>query len=624
MFSRLLLAVAIVALLASQYPVYSGSAPPFQTQYNPVTPAFKHTPPVQLAAYQIPCKPSVSTVEQASAFGNSTVVGLNSSGIASTPGVYGASVTFGEISGMPSNYTVANNSAQLRDSSGRIIAVDSQAFNTSSSGIARNFSVTLLGNLSGGPFALSILSGGTDFLLFPAGIASRPSVNPEISVYPAEQYPYGHVTVMVSGLPEIYNAGYPVIDNISVTSSFLETDMNGAGHVGINLPAIPGSNYTVRFSNYMGIDGTGNVSPFMRLTPSSGRVGDEVIALLTGFRSDSTVYITWPASHLVVGGRMNIYGRGAIAFTVPVSAYGTHQVSASSTGESTSSTFLINGSSILLSSSQGSPGMPLSVTGTGFTSGSTVHLLINDHMYGSVSSPVHSNGTSTFSMHVPAMVAGTYSFSLESSSGLVSNNTDFTVRPLLISNVTDIRFGETILISGYYFSADSSISLFWQSGIIAASASSSSNGSFSLSVRVTQLPEGPGLFGAVDARGNNATPLSLYVLPSISTNIMSGTAGQSIVLSGYGFPSGSRASILWDGNSTGVIAEANGSGSFSAVFAVPAVTPGTYIISLNSTSYGQIVFTVVQKISWMDYIPAVALPIITGAAASAWLRRRIR
>ncbi|MDH2905241.1 MAG: hypothetical protein PXX82_02660, partial [Methanomassiliicoccales archaeon] len=107
-------------------------------------------------------------------------------------------------------------------------------------------------------------------------------------------------------------------------------------------------------------------------------------------------------------------------------------------------------------------------------------------------------------------------------------------------------------------------------------------------------------------------------------DVPSGFAGQGIVITGNGFHSGRNLAFLWDGNNTGRTAVTNGSGSFSTVFVVPSAVPGSYILSVNNSSAGQIIFTVVQKLPWTDYLPAIILPLVTGVVASIYLRRRIR
>lgn len=613
----------MAALLVFQMPVPATMVSGHGTQFrqsaavfsasSPFSPEGTHETTVNSAFSGSSSSPSVS---------GASVTQLNSSFIVSTAGTYGTTVVFAPISGMPSNFTINNNSAELMDSRGNTVAVTNGMFNSGFSGILANFSVTLLGNLSGGPFALSIPSGSSDFELMPAGISSIPSANPALYVFPVKQYSGGHVTIMVSGLPANYNAGYPVIDNTSIPSSHIGTDTNGAGYAGITLPGIPGGNYTVRMRNYMAVEGTGTVVPFMSLIPSSGHVGQDVLALLTGFHPDGTVHITWAGARFNVSGRMNGFGKGVVAFAVPVSEHGSHEIYATSSGQNVSSVFSINQTLISLSASSGSPGMPLSITGTGFVQGDTVRLLVNGHVYGAVSASVAANGSSFMSLRVPALTAGLYGFGLESASGLVSNSTYFTIRPLLVSSVVKIRPGQTVQISGYYFSPNSGVDLFWYSGRSSASVSSGSNGSFSFSVIVPSIPGGPELIGAVDARGNNATPMMIFISPLISSSVRSGFAGQTVVISGSGFSPGSHLSFLWDGNSTGRTAKTNASGSFSFPFVVPASVPGTYILSVNNTSAGQIIFTVLQTVPWTDYLPAIVIPLITGMGASVYLWRR--
>ena len=554
-----------------------------------------------------------------------TTIRLNSTVIVSTRGAYGTRVAFGPIGGLPPNYTVQNNSTELIDSSGRTVAAENGVVSSDAYGILAGLSITLLGNLSAGPFTLSILSGSAAFQLTPAGISSEPSLNPEISLYPARQHTGGPVTIMVSGFPANFYAGYPVIDNTSVRQSPINADNNGAGYVSLNIPDLPGGNYTVRLSNYMAIRGGGTIVPMMVLVPSFGYAGQNVLTVLSGFPSYGTVYVTWPGSNLNVSGKLNTSGKGFIAFVVPRSSNGSHEVYASSPRyETASSNFSLNQTSILLSADQGSPGMPVSVTGTGFYPGDMVKLLVDGSAYGNVSAPVMANGTSILSLTVPARTAGKYNFRLESSSGLMSNSTFFTIRPLLISNPAVVRSGVTVLVNGYYFLPDSQIRLFWYSGGASTTAVSGSNGSFSIRLKVPAVPGGPELFGAQDDRGNNATPILFFMSPSISSGAKSGFTGGRVTLSGTGFPSGTSISILWDGSNTGRTVRTNSSGSFTTVFTIPAGSPGAYIISVSNTSAGQIVFTVLQQVPLTAYLPAVALPLITGIVAAAYLRRKKR
>jgi hypothetical protein len=621
---KIWIAVSLTALMLIQMP-FSGVAAPVPLQQSLSAVQQNGASHHQLPQYHQTAANSGRSDSASMSIAGGTTIRLNSTVIVSTGGAYGTTVAFGPISGLPPNYTVQNNSTEFIDSSGRTVAAENGVVSSNAYGILASFSVTLLGNLSEGPFTLSILSGSAAFQLTPAGISSKPSLNPEISLYPARQHTGGPVTIMVSGFPANFYAGYPVMDNTSVRQSSINTDNNGAGYVDLNIPDLPGGNYTIRFSNYMAIQGGGTIVPMMALVPSFGYAGQNVLTVLSGFPSDGTVYITWPGSSLNVSGKLNTLGKGLIAFVVPRSSNGSHEVYASSPRYETAySNFSLNQTSILLSANQGSPGMPVSVTGTGFHPGDMVKLLVNGRVYGNVSAPVMTNGTSIFSLNVPARTAGKYNFRLESSSGLMSNSTFFTIRPLLISNPAIVRSGVTVLVSGYYFLPDSQVRLFWYSGGAVTTLVSGSNGSFSISVKVPGVPGGSELFGAQDAHGNNATPILFFMSPSISSSAKSGFIGGRVTLSGTGFLSGISVNILWDGINAGHTIQTNRSGSFATVFTIPAGSPGAYIISVNNTSAGQIVFTVLQRVPLTAYLPAIVLPLITGIAAAAFLWRKTR
>ncbi|MCX8172355.1 MAG: hypothetical protein N3D09_01920 [Archaeoglobaceae archaeon] len=142
--------------------------------------------------------------------------------------------------------------------------------------------------------------------------------------------------------------------------------------------------------------------------------------------------------------------------------------------------------------------------------------------------------------------------------------------------------GSSISIKGRGFSIDSEIRIYFENEVIMTSKTDS-RGSFSISIKVPQLPGGYYKIMVIDEMKYNAYAI-FKIVPSITVSPAKGTPGTNVKISGYGFLANSGVEIRFIDpfNETEILSRervlSNDSGVIQVSFEIPQVSAGEYRI----------------------------------------------
>ncbi len=230
---------------------------------------------------------------------------------------------------------------------------------------------------------------------------------------------------------------------------------------------------------------------------------------------------------------------------------------------------------IALYFNEGPAGTPNTLTGSGFTPGTTFTFRFATNII--TTGAVDSSGKITVNFTVPVNPGGQYPVTVTTESD-TSNTEYFTIIPDIALDITTGRSGGQIKVTGSGFKAGASVTIIFDDtslgGILASASGTFTNAVFT-------IPASPG--GRHSITGKDATSAS----PAVSFNILqpeiwlgqnSGRVGDQVSVNGSGFQSGSSVSIFLDSVSMGnVLTDADGAFS-NAKVAVPYSSAGEHTV----------------------------------------------
>ncbi len=233
----------------------------------------------------------------------------------------------------------------------------------------------------------------------------------------------------------------------------------------------------------------------------------------------------------------------------------------------------------------GSPASQVSVTGTGFTAGSTytVHFGATNVLTGTVDA-AGTLGNSYFT--VPPLPRAVYNVTVTTSGGDTSNTLTFSVTPAIALDIESGGVGDIIKVSGVGFAAGAavSISIDGGGGIL---ANSDALGSFTgAPIVVPLLPPGRHTIAANDGFAYTLG-VTFRVVPKITVTAITPNVGSPIIISVTGFASSSPITFYVDGvgvNPTGPV-RTDGNGSFNnASLNIPPLSQGSHVFMAQDAS----------------------------------------
>lgn len=237
-----------------------------------------------------------------------------------------------------------------------------------------------------------------------------------------------------------------------------------------------------------------------------------------------------------------------------------------------------------LSPSQGPQGQQVTVTGTGYTPGSTPYILWQGTQITSTGS-VNATGHLTAYFTVPASLPrALYTISVSTSAGDTSSNTaTFLVTPVISLSATTGSVGDQITVYGTGFTANSYVTVHFDS-VARLTTTATSYGSISGTLTIPSSVRGSHTITAIGPSSESATT-AFSTVSKLTVNPTTAAAGDAMTISGSSFGTSQTVTIYFDDVSTGITTATDTLGSFTiSTFTFPTTFAGTHTIRAQDAS----------------------------------------
>ena len=411
------------------------------------------------------------------------------------------------------------------------------------------------------------------------------------------------VTILAQGFIASHALTVTVGGTSATITSGGTTNSNGTSTVAFTIPAVPAGPETVVVS-----DGTNSatsatnftVTPqITSLSSTTGTVGTTVTVTGNGFKaSASSLSVVFGGTSYSMSGTTNANGVLTTAsFTVPTVPDGSYTVAVKD-GTNTSANFgtnyTVTPQILTLSSTSGTVGTTVNVTGNGFAaSASSLTLVFGGTDY-SMSGTTNPSGVLTSaSFTVPTVAAGSYPVAVSDGTNTSPNYaTNYTVNAALSVSPTSGTVGSTATLSGTGYTSGKTVATsnvtFGSSGTVTITTQTvATNGTWSATFTVPNSSGGAQAITATDS-GSDSASTTFTVNAALSVSPTSGTVGSTAILSGTGYTSGktvATSSVTFGSSGTVTITTQTvaTNGTWSASFTVPASSNGAQTITVTDS-----------------------------------------
>jgi len=238
---------------------------------------------------------------------------------------------------------------------------------------------------------------------------------------------------------------------------------------------------------------------------------------------------------------------------------------------------------ISLSTTSGTVGTFVSISGSGFTSGTvTIHFGSDTFFSGTVAADTTLTSTA---FTVPSRPRNNYNVYVTTSGGDTSNTIVFTITPTISTSSSSGYVGDSFYVSGTGFSISSPITIYFDS--TTTSTTSDSNGAFpSTVVTIPPTYRGSHTVRASDSVGSSPS-FSYTVSPKIAISSPTAVVGSPLTVSGSGFAASAPLTFYLDDVNFPGAGTTDGSGNIPATtVTVPAVSGGGHTLKVQDSSGG--------------------------------------
>ena len=201
-------------------------------------------------------------------------------------------------------------------------------------------------------------------------------------------------------------------------------------------------------------------------------------------------------------------------------------------------------------------------------------------------------------MIVVFLIAGIYFVSLIAASVPSSalSTSSLASSPRIILRPFTSSPGKTVKVTGINFTPYSPIAVYFAGGMVANTVSNLTGGFVSKFVVPKDAPAGLYPVSAMDGSGKSGSNiLNVTLSPKIKLGATSGKVGEKVSISGSGYISNSKITILFN-NKIIATTSSDSAGSFVGSFVVPLIPTGSYAVSASDgTNKASKAFTVVRK-----------------------------
>jgi hypothetical protein len=271
----------------------------------------------------------------------------------------------------------------------------------------------------------------------------------------------------------------------------------------------------------------------IELSPTSGKVEDEVSISGRGFRSNRVIEITFDGDDLATSPsvvRSDDTGCFDATFLIPPSTTGTHEVRASD-GEESDETNLTTQPTLILDPSSGPINATIGVTGTGFGASRTVTIRFNGEHVRTGATDAQGNFTDQFM--VPAVTSSNYD--VVASDGSTTATAVFTVTTSLEITPTSGNVGSSIRVTGTGFAG--AIVIKYDDSTVATTRADT-NGNFAILFDAPASRHGQHTISASDAINALETTFIMESSPPPTPQLVSPESGAR---------QGPRPTFIWSG-----------------------------------------------------------------------------
>jgi subtilisin len=356
-----------------------------------------------------------------------------------------------------------------------------------------------------------------------------------------------------------------IAPNGSGVASFIVPDAIGGAHqvlfTGTASGSLPSKTFTV--------------TPSLKLSTTSGKVGTFFVATITGNGATEPIELRFEGATIATGAASAL-GKATISATIPEAPAGSHtlmEVGLTSGGSATAS-FTVT-QSLTASITVGTVGSSLTVTGKGYAAGEAVNINWFEGAASSVVTTANSggNGTVTATFTVPDSSKGAHTVTGSGSSGNLASAA-YTVNSSVTDLPTTATVGSPLTATAHGFAAGETVSFKWYDTTteltVLASVPASATGLATLNVPTPAAFKGSHQFDVIGSTSGAKITKFVTINPSLGLNPTTGTTGAPVTMSLTGYGKNEVVTVKWFATTSSsttiasvtVSAIGGGSGSF--------------------------------------------------------------
>lgn len=373
------------------------------------------------------------------------------------------------------------------------------------------------------------------------------------------------------------------------------TSSTGTIATSFQIPSVAKGNYTVSIAlvGDTAVAKTFAVTESITLSAATAPVGTQIgitgrgftpsVAVGVFFGSDTTAIVTVPATSVGADGVFST------SFFAPQESRGAYQIYTNASSTTDFATLAIIPRITSISASAGGVGDAIVINGDGFTAFGSVSVFFDSESTTALTT-VTANSTGILpatTITIPASYRGTHTiFVRDNTSPAISASQSFNLNQTKISlSATSGQVGTSVTINGNGFPASTSISFEFDGAAFTGvtAINSGSNGSFTKTgVIIPTTTSGAHTIAARYSSDAGAIAEATFtVTAKITMTPTTGTAGQSVMVTGSGFAPTATVTLAYDSfplstAPASVLTAANG--TFTAQFTAPGAAAGAHTI----------------------------------------------
>jgi hypothetical protein len=358
------------------------------------------------------------------------------------------------------------------------------------------------------------------------------------------------------------------IDGVACSAT---TNANGSFGCSYVLPAT-----TAGAQVFTGADPTGDsatttvtVTSVLTVSPGSGPVGGTITLTGTGYAGSSAVVVTW-AGGTACSTTTSAAGSFSCTLKIPLVTAGSYSFVATDHASDSASALFSVVPALLVSEASGPVGTSVTLSGSGFSSASTVTVSWGATTVCTPTSTANGSFSCTFA--IPASTAGLHSF-VATDTDLNTASATFTVLSTLSATPSSGPVGSVITFAGTGYAASSSVNVMWVHGAV-CSTTTNGVGSFSCTFTIPPTTTGDYAFMGTDGSGNTAM-IHVTVVVALTVTPGTGPVGTSVTFTGTGFAPLSSVNVT---GLSGIACSAttDASGGFNCTYVIPPAFAGSH------------------------------------------------